>query len=88
VLQALEHIKGGIRNYVECLFTQLLRRLANFAGKVDPKGRPRGAILIFPKGSSGEGKLSLGRLLQPLQVQLLLITPLLIDWLDLEILNL
>jgi transposase-like protein len=39
VLQALEHIRmtRGIRNYVESLFTQLRRRLANFAGYF-PKG--------------------------------------------------
>jgi transposase-like protein len=40
VLTAMEHIRmtRGIRNYVESLFTQLRRRLANFAG-------------YFPEGS-------------------------------------
>jgi hypothetical protein len=44
------------------LFTKLRRRLANFAG-------------YLPKGSSGEGKHGLGRLLQPLQARLMLTAP-------------
>jgi hypothetical protein len=44
------------------LFTQLRRRLANFAG-------------YLPKGSLGEGKHGLGWLLQPLQARLMLTTP-------------
>jgi hypothetical protein len=56
------------------LFTKLRRRLANFAGKVDKVDHEERSS-YFPKGSSGEGKHGLGRLLQPLQAQLMLTTP-------------